>query len=260
MIKFSHAILDEKLSPNALKVYCYLLTCSRNQTAVVRSQRIADICHISRATVFNALKELNEHALVKKAHRYYDGHYISNEYHLSVLFGRWSAVHSTQTIFSLSGSVFSVYLYLCCCRNRKQRAFPSLRQIAAKVGICKTTVLHAIAFLTETRLLIKAAYRAGKHNLYMVLSNITHIEGKKERASALPGISSYSTKSGYHSLFCAFILSFFSVFVKEFSAILDKVGHFLVNTPYPPQLPERKERRTLYQVLNNIHKRTKGEV
>lgn len=257
MIKFPHVILDEKLSPNALKVYCYLLSCSRKQIAVVRSQRIADICHISRATVFNALKELNEHALVKKAHRYYDGHYISNEYHLSVSFGRWSAVHSTPTIFSLSGSAFSVYLYLCCCRNRKQRAFPSLRQIAAKVGICKATVLHAIAFLAKTGLLIKAAYRAGKHNLYVILS---HIGGKKERASALPGIGSYSTKSGYHSHFCVFIIPVLSRFVKGISVFLGKVGHFLDNSLYPPPLPERKERHTLYQVLNNIHKRTKGEV
>ena len=82
MIKFPHAILDEKLSPNALKVYCYLLSCSRNQIAIVRSQRVADVCHISRATVFNALKELNEHMLITKAHRFYDGHYISNEYRL----------------------------------------------------------------------------------------------------------------------------------------------------------------------------------
>jgi hypothetical protein len=130
MIKFPHAILDEKLSPNALKVYCYLLSCSRNQIAIVRSQRVADVCHISRATVFNALKELNEHMLITKAHRFYDGHYISNEYRLSIPSGRWSAVRSTPAVFSLQGTVFAVYLYLCCCRNRRQRAFPSLRQIA----------------------------------------------------------------------------------------------------------------------------------
>ena len=249
MIKFPHAILDEKLSPNALKVYCYLLSCSRNQIAIVRSQRVADVCHISRATVFNALKELNEHMLITKAHRFYDGHYISNEYRLSIPSGRWSAVRSTPAVFSLQGTVFAVYLYLCCCRNRRQRAFPSLRQIAARLDICKTTVLRGISFLTEIGLLTKAAYRAGKHNLYIILP-FTDISDKKKRASALPGVGPHSTKIGHHSHFFFFFLSFFSVFVKDFSAsfsiFLGKVGHFLDNSLYPPKLTrQRKKSKSL---------------
>lgn len=240
MIKLPHAVLDEKLSPNALKVYCYLLTCSRNQIAVVRSQRIADVCHISRATVFNALRELDEHSLVKKAHRYCDGHFISNEYHLSVLFGRWSVVHRTPNIFDLPGSVFCVYLFLCCCRNRKQRAFPSLRQIAAKMGVCKTTVLNAISALTEIGLLLKAAYRAGKHNLYIIIIGVGN---KKERADTLPDVSpSCNTKSGFHSHFCNFSITAFSCFVKRLSVLLGRVGHFLDNILYPPST--RKKRKT----------------
>ena len=199
--------------------------------------------------------------LITKAHRFYDGHYISNEYRLSIPSGRWSAVRSTPAVFSLQGTVFAVYLYLCCCRNRRQRAFPSLRQIAARLDICKTTVLRGISFLTEIGLLTKAAYRAGKHNLYIILP-FTDISDKKKRASALPGVGPHSTKIGHHSHFCIFILSFFSVFVKDFSMnysswnayysrifrniFLGKAGHFLDNSLYPPKLTrQRKKSKSL---------------
>lgn len=89
----------------------------------------------------------------------------------------------------------------------------------------------------------------GKHNLYIILP-FTDISDKKKRASALPGVGPHSTKIGHHSHFCIFILSFFSVFVKDFSAsfsiFLGKVGHFLDNSLYPPKLTrQRKKSKSL---------------
>ena len=50
-LKVHHQLLAMGLSPNELKVYCYLMSCATDGIAIVRAGRIAERCQISRATV-----------------------------------------------------------------------------------------------------------------------------------------------------------------------------------------------------------------
>ena len=53
-LKVHHQLLAMGLSPNELKVYCYLMSCATDGIAIVRAGRIAERCQISRATVQTA--------------------------------------------------------------------------------------------------------------------------------------------------------------------------------------------------------------
>lgn len=71
-----------------------------------------------------------------------------------------------------------MYAYLCRCSNRQRKAFPSFSHMATVLHMAIGTVQTAIKSLMAAGRLLKAAFRAGKHNLYILVETV---------AQALPG-------------------------------------------------------------------------
>lgn len=68
--------------------------------------------------------------------------------------------------------------YLCRCSNGQRKAFPSFSHMATVLHMAIGTVQTAIKSLMAAGRLLKAAFRAGKHNLYILVETV---------AQALPG-------------------------------------------------------------------------
>ena len=88
---------------------------------------------------------------------------------------RWLVQAAAGRTF-LTRTDFAVYAYLCRCANRLRKAFPSFTHMANALRVAVTTVQTAIKNLAAAGLLLKAAFRAGKHNLYIL------VDAKKEAA------------------------------------------------------------------------------
>lgn len=71
-----------------------------------------------------------------------------------------------------------MYAYLCRCSNGQRKAFPSFSHMATVLHMAIGTVQTAIKSLMAAGRLLKAAFRAGKHNLYILVETV---------AQALPG-------------------------------------------------------------------------
>ena len=80
--------------------------------------------------------------------------------------------------FTLGKRDFAVYAYLCRCSNGQRKAFPSLSHMATVLHMAIGTVQTAVKSLVAAGRLLKAAFRAGKHNLYILVETV---------AQALPG-------------------------------------------------------------------------
>ena len=119
MLKVPNRLLEMGLSPNALKLYVFLLSCAdAEKKAIVRVCRAAERCGCSAGTVRAGIKQLEQIGLVRKQNRYnQEGQYIANLYLLTPIAGGWSALDTENDIFTLSGSTFAVYLYLVCRKN-----------------------------------------------------------------------------------------------------------------------------------------------
>ena len=182
VLKVPNRLLEMGLSPNALKLYVFLLSCAdAEKKAIVRVCRAAERCGCSAGTVRAGIKQLEQIGLVRKQNRYnQEGQYIANLYLLTPIAGRWSALDTENDIFTLSGSTFAVYLYLVCRKNGRGRAFPSLRKMAAAWCLACNTVIKAIRQLGTLGLILKAAIRKGKHNLYLVFSSAVLMTKEKE--------------------------------------------------------------------------------
>ena len=169
-VKVPHALMSYGLSSNALKVYLYLSACCGNRGSVaVRYNTIADRCHIHKDTAASSVKTLESCGLLQLEHRYLDGQYIANRYKLTPLAGKWFALDLSINPFALPAAAFGVYLCIRRCANRKGRAFPSYAAISKMLGgRAKATISNGIQLLERLGLVVRMAYRAGKHNLYVL--------------------------------------------------------------------------------------------
>ena len=169
-VKVPHALMSYGLSSNALKVYLYLSACCGNRGSVaVRYNTIADRCHIHKDTAASSVKTLESCGLLQLEHRYLDGQYIANRYKLTPLAGKWFALDLSINPFALPAAAFGVYLCIRRCANRKGRAFPSYAAISKMLGgRAKATISNGIELLERLGLVVRMAYRAGKHNLYVL--------------------------------------------------------------------------------------------
>lgn len=185
-LKVPNAIFDQGIKGNALKVYLYLLSCqNRLGTATVRIATIQTQCAIdSPDTVRSTLDLLEAKGLVYKSHRKnYDGNLIASRFDLTQLPGAWFALDMAARPFLLDKSAFAVYLLLMkICRPGQcgKQACPSLAVIAKILALAKNTVLAAITALINCGLIVKAAFWAGKHNLYILVQK--HFSEKKVAA------------------------------------------------------------------------------
>ena len=98
-LKVHHQLLAMGLSPNELKVYCYLMSCATDGIAIVRAGRIAERCQISRATVQTACTSMAAKGVLSKVNRYADGHLVANAYHLSTFTGRFFMLDADAAVF-----------------------------------------------------------------------------------------------------------------------------------------------------------------
>lgn len=185
-MKVHNQIFDYELTPTAMKVYVYL-TCCTNElaTATVRTKVIANACCISsHGTVHHAVAELEEKGLLHKKRRYNsEGRSISNQYIVTQLSGKWFALPKGIDLFVLPKSAFMVLLYLLKCKDKCHKAFPRIREMAAKLKASCNTIMDALHDLVSKRLVRKAPRWKGKHNLYYVCAE-TPAKTKKEGSAA----------------------------------------------------------------------------
>lgn len=114
-VKIPNAVLAMELSPNALKVYCYLCSCANVEGyATVSANKIAQRCDIARETVRNAAIQLEKASLVQIHRRYKsNGTYRSNGYTLARPAGRWFALEVSEHIFPYQQAHLRHMLPLC---------------------------------------------------------------------------------------------------------------------------------------------------
>ncbi|MCO7111363.1 helix-turn-helix domain-containing protein [Gemmiger formicilis] len=168
-IKLYNALFDFGLKPKELKVYVYLSACQNCLgTATVRSATVQERCGMSEHTVRTAIAGLAQKGLVTVCpRRDRNGQQIAHAYKLRYLSGGWCRL--PLDALSLPARDFAVYAYLCRCANRLRKAFPSFTHMANALRVAVTTVQTAIKNLAAAGLLLKAAFRAGKHNLYILV-------------------------------------------------------------------------------------------
>lgn len=167
-IKLYNSLFDFGLKPKELKVFVYLSACQNCLgTATVRSATIQQRCGLSEHTVRTAIAGLAQKGLVAVCPRHdRDGQQLAHAYKLRHLRGGWCRL--PVSALALPVRDFAVYGYLCRCANRRRKAFPSFAHMADALRVAVTTVQTAIKSLAAAGLLLKAAFRAGKHNLYIL--------------------------------------------------------------------------------------------
>ena len=139
-------------------------------TATVRNATIQQRCGLSENTIRSAVAGLEQKGLlVVSARQDREGRRISNQYKLLQLSGAWGKL--PVEAFNLDKRDFAVYAYLCRCSNGQRKAFPSFSHMATVLHMAIGTVQTAIKSLMAAGRLLKAAFRAGKHNLYILVEN-----------------------------------------------------------------------------------------
>ena len=177
-VKIYNSLFDYGLKPKELMVFLFLSYCQNCLgTATVRNTTIQQRCGLSENTIRSAVAGLEQKGLlVVSARQDRDGRRISNQYKLLQLSGAWGKL--PVEAFTLGKRDFAVYAYLCRCSNGRRKAFPSLSHMATVLHMAIGTVQTAVKSLVAAGRLLKAAFRAGKHNLYILVETV---------AQALPG-------------------------------------------------------------------------
>lgn len=177
-VKIYNGLFDYGLKPKELMVFLFLSYCQNCLgTATVRNATIQQRCGLSENTIRSAVAGLEQKGLlVVSARQDREGRRISNQYKLLQLSGAWGKL--PVEAFNLDKRDFAVYAYLCRCSNGQRKAFPSFSHMAAALRMAIGTVQTAIKSLMAAGRLLKAAFRAGKHNLYILVETV---------AQALPG-------------------------------------------------------------------------
>lgn len=172
-LKVSHQIFDLQLSPTELKIYLFLTKCQNClATATVRVRTICEQCAIASATtVRTALERLEQRGLIRRKHRHGEGgRFISTQFALRQLGGKWFRLWLGVNPFKMDKSAFIVYAYLCQQRVAYSgKAWPSQHMIAAAVGLARRTVHEAVKRLARLGAIVKGALWKGRHNLYTVM-------------------------------------------------------------------------------------------
>lgn len=184
-VKIYNGLFDYGLKPKELMVFLFLSYCQNCLgTATVRNATIQQRCGLSENTIRSAVAGLEQKGLlVVSARQDREGRRISNQYKLLQLSGAWGKL--PVEAFNLDKRDFAVYAYLCRCSNGQRKAFPSFSHMATVLHMAIGTVQTAIKSLMAAGRLLKAAFRAGKHNLYILVETV---------AQALPGANPGSTK------------------------------------------------------------------
>lgn len=177
-VKIYNGLFDYGLKPKELMVFLFLSYCQNCLgTATVRNATIQQRCGLSENTIRSAVAGLEQKGLlVVSARQDREGRRISNQYKLRQLSGAWGKL--PVEAFNLDKRDFAVYTYLCRCSNGQRKAFPSFSHMATVLHMAIGTVQTAIKSLMAAGRLLKAAFRAGKHNLYILVETV---------AQALPG-------------------------------------------------------------------------
>jgi len=217
-IKLYNALFDFGLKPKELKVYVYLSACQNCLgTATVRSATIQQRCGMSEHTVRTAIAGLSQKGLVAVCpRRGRDGQQMAHAYKLRYLRGGWCRL--PVDALSLPARDFAVYSYLCRCANQRYKAFPSFAHMANALRVAVTTVQTAIKSLAAAGRLVKAAFRAGKHNLYLLPQTAV-----QNRSAAGAGTQKESRRAGTRRQKIEMLLASIASLI-SYSKILQEIG------------------------------------
>lgn len=171
-VKIYNSLFEYGLKPKELMVYLFLSYCQNCLgTATVRNATIQQRCGLSENTIRSAVAGLEQKGLlVVSARQDREGRRISNQYKLRQLSGAWGKL--PVEAFNLDKRDFAVYTYLCRCSNGQRKAFPSFSHMATVLHMAIGTVQTAVKSLVAAGRLLKAAFRAGKHNLYILVETV----------------------------------------------------------------------------------------
>ncbi len=237
-IRIPTEIFQYKLSPLQLLVYSGIVSYkSKENFTVATANAIAKRCHISRNSVYSALSALENSGLIRRRHYIKNGKKSANGYYIKRSEGKFIKLEYSVFSYTLSPSAFAVYLTLKYNANHANRAFPSLKQIAAAANICIDTVIDSIRKLSNTGLLFFKHYirKCGcyGHNNYIIIENTCADETTEEKIIKYPTTRKAALKKAASFFFHNFRYS------KFWATKLD--------------LLKNDVRKRIYSIYNTIH-------
>lgn len=183
-----------KLSPAEAMVFC-AVSSIRNpfSYSICSADSISKRIGLSIRTVYRTLYSLQSRRLLCQKKRYrFDGTRDSNGYHVAPIGGGRFKIERDIFKYQLDASSFLVYLYLSKCINNSSRyAYPSLRKMADRLGLSKTTIiakirkLHRLGVIAKLYQPHKLGFHCNKH-LVCKLGFQLHITKKKGRVAMRP--------------------------------------------------------------------------
>lgn len=172
-------IFMEKLSVHAKILFLYLSRLADRSGKCFPSQRrIARCCKMSKSTVGNAIRELEQAKVITRDKRLrHDGMQTSNWYKIKTTSASW--FYSYTYIFEMDISIYAkiIYIYFCRMADDKGTCFPSRKKISLACSIGLTKVSETIKELEDVGLIKrKTRFRSSNNgqtsNLYTVFSDI----------------------------------------------------------------------------------------
>lgn len=151
---------------------------------------LVNVCKISLSTVRKAIKGLINAKILNKQERFrYNGSQTSNLYTLVPF------VKEGEYYFKVRNDIFElelceseiiVYMYLCCCANKDNECYPSIKQISVACSVCDGTVKRVIKSLVNKNMIEKSnQYRQDngkRNNLYRIVMKDNQEVVKEEKA------------------------------------------------------------------------------
>ncbi len=165
-----------------------LLAGRKNVTITATTADLAAVSSCAPGTVQQAIRELTAAGYITvrrnyRHSRYLDhGVYAANSYEWQCRQGGYTMISRDILSYAVSPAAFCNLLYLYRCSGRKDRAFPSLRQIAGQLrrlsthglGMAKSTVCRVLRALRELtaiiRLHCKKRSKAFAANSYLLVN------------------------------------------------------------------------------------------
>lgn len=217
-VKIYNSLFDYGLKPKELMVFLFLSYCQNCLgTVTVRNSTMQQRCGLSENTIRSAVAGLEQKGLLVVSTRQdRDGRRISNQYKLLQLSGAWGKL--PVEAFNLDKRDFAVYAYLCRCSNGQRKAFPSFSHMATVLHMAIGTVQTAIKSLVAAGRLLKAAFRAGKHNLYMLVETVV-----QALPWANPDAQKESRRAGTRRQKVEMLLASIASLISDFT-ILQEIG------------------------------------
>lgn len=156
-------IADEQLYPSTKRVLAGMLSSAGRKLTLRKKSHgdIAALCHCSRSTVQQALRQLRERGLIKVKRRYHWSPslgrivYAASDYRISpaVREGRYTMFSRDVLTAKISHSAFVIALHHYCYAGREGRSYSSIRHTSHHTDLSHATVCRALRQLSVSQVL-----------------------------------------------------------------------------------------------------------